>query len=185
MQNWRASLIAICSIPVSIVGTMACLYVFGFSLNTLSLFALILAIGIVVDDSIVIVENIERLRETHPELKLRQVIEMTMQEVFGAIVAIVLVLSVVFIPVMALQGLSGIMYRQFAVTIACAVVLSGISALTFTPAISHLILRKTVEKPKFLAWFDYFFEKLTALYVRMATYLINRKRWRCYCGLRW
>jgi hydrophobe/amphiphile efflux-1 (HAE1) family protein len=176
LQNWRASLIAICSIPVSIVGTMACLYVFGFSLNTLSLFALILAIGIVVDDSIVIVENIERLRETHPELKLRQVIEMTMQEVFGAIVAIVLVLSVVFIPVMALQGLSGIMYRQFAVTIACAVVLSGISALTFTPAISHLILRKTVEKPKFLAWFDYFFEKLTALYVRMATYLVNRKK---------
>lgn len=176
LQNWRASLIAICSIPVSIIGTMACLYVLGFSLNTLSLFALILAIGIVVDDSIVIVENIERLRESHPDIKLRQIIEMTMQEVFGAIIAIVLVLSVVFIPVMALGGLAGIMYRQFAVTVACAVVLSGISALTFTPAISHLILKSKVQKPKFLAWFDRFFEKLTNLYVKMAEFLVHRKK---------
>ncbi len=176
LQNWRASIIAICSIPVSVIGTMACLYMFGFSLNTLSLFAMILAIGIVVDDAIVIVENIERLRETHPELGLRQVIEMTMQEVFGAIVAIVLVLSVVFLPVMALKGLSGIMYRQFAVTIACAVVLSGICALTFTPAISHLILKKVVDKPKFLAWFDVYFAKLTRFYVWVATMLVNRRK---------
>lgn len=176
LQDWRASLIAICSIPVSIVGTMACLYMFGFSLNTLSLFALILAIGIVVDDSIVIVENIERMREENPNKPLREIIEMTLEEVFSAIVAIMLVLSVVFIPVMVMGGLAGIMYRQFAVTIACAVILSGISALTFTPAISFLILKKNVAKPKFLAWFDSFFDKLTNRYVKVATFLINHKK---------
>jgi Cation/multidrug efflux pump len=176
LQNWRASLIAMCSIPVAIIGTMACLYILGFSLNTLSLFALILAIGIVVDDSIVIVENIERLREEHPEMSLVQIIELTLHEVFGAIIAIMLVLSVVFIPVMVMGGLPGIMYRQFAVTIACAVVLSGIGALTFTPAISYLILKKDVTKPKFLAWFDRFFDWVTDKYVRMATILIIRKK---------
>ncbi|MEN9946039.1 MAG: hypothetical protein RLZZ293_425 [Pseudomonadota bacterium] len=176
LQNWRASLIAICSIPVSIIGTMACLYLLDYSLNTLSLFALILAIGIVVDDSIVIVENIERLREENPQLSLRQIIELTMEEVFGAVIAIVLVLSVVFIPVMALHGLSGIMYRQFAVTIACAVILSGLSALTFTPAISHLILKQVVNKPKLLEWFDVLFAKLTNSYVSMASYLIPRPK---------
>ena len=176
LQNWRASLIAMCSIPVAIIGTMACLYMLGFSLNTLSLFALILAIGIVVDDSIVIVENIERLREEHPEMKLVEIIELTLHEVFGAIIAIMLVLSVVFIPVMVMGGLPGIMYRQFAVTIACAVILSGIGALTFTPAISFLILKKNVQKPKFLAWFDHFFDWLTERYVRIATILIVRKK---------
>ncbi len=176
LQNWRASLIAICSIPVSIIGTMACLYIFGFSLNTLSLFAMILAIGIVVDDAIVIVENIERLRVENPDWGLRQVIEETMHEVFSAIVAIVLVLSVVFIPVMALGGLSGIMYRQFAVTIACAVVLSGISALTFTPAISHLILKSSEHKISWLLWFDRFFEWLTDIYVGIADFLVKHKK---------
>lgn len=176
LQSWRASLIAILSIPISIIGTMAFLYLFGFSLNTLSLFALILAIGIVVDDSIVIVENIERMREEHPDKPMREIIEMTLEEVFGAIVAIMLVLSVVFIPVMVMGGLAGIMYRQFAVTIACAVILSGTSALTFTPAISYLILRKEDKKPVFLAWFDRFFEKLTAFYVRIASYLVLHRK---------
>lgn len=176
LQNYRASLIAIISIPVSIIGTMACLYMLDFSLNTLSLFALILAIGIVVDDSIVIVENIERLREQYPDYSLRHIIELTLKEVFGAVIAIMLVLSVVFIPVMFLSGLSGIMYRQFAVTISCAVILSGISALTFTPAISSLILKKVHAKPKFLAWFDVYFEKLTNFYVKIANYLMHRTK---------
>lgn len=176
LQNWRASLIAVCTIPVSIIGTMACLYILGFSLNTLSLFAMILAIGIVVDDAIVIVENIERLRVENPSWSLRQVIEETLREVFSAIIAIVLVLSVVFIPVMALGGLSGIMYRQFAVTIACAVVLSGISALTFTPAISNLILKSSEHKVTWLSWFNRFFEWLTKVYVHMAAYLVRHKK---------
>lgn len=173
LQDWRASLIAIISIPVSIIGTMACLYMFGFSLNTLSLFALILAIGIVVDDSIVIVENIERIRSEYPDKSLFFIVELTIKEVFSAIVAIMLVLSVVFIPVMVMGGLAGIMYRQFAVTIACAVILSGISALTFTPAISSLILKGHITKPSFLAWFDKFFDWLTAKYVGIATFLVR------------
>lgn len=183
LQDWRASLIAIFSIPVSIIGTMACLYMFGFSLNTLSLFALILAIGIVVDDSIVIVENIERMREENPDKPLREIIELTLSEVFSAIVAIMLVLSVVFVPVMVMGGLAGIMYRQFAVTIACAVILSGISALTFTPAISYLILKQHSTKPKFLAWFDSFFEKLTDRYVMIATWLMNRRKFTLFLWL--
>lgn len=173
LQDWRASVIAIVSIPVSIIGTMACLYIFGFSLNTLSLFALILAIGIVVDDSIVIVENIERIREEHPDKPLYNIVELTIKEVFSAIIAIMLVLSVVFIPVMVMSGLAGIMYRQFAVTIACAVILSGISALTFTPAISSLILKGHIKKPQFLKWFDKFFDWLTSKYVAIASFLVN------------
>ncbi|MCC2625944.1 MAG: hydrophobe/amphiphile efflux family transporter [Burkholderiales bacterium] len=177
LRNFRASLIAICTIPVSVIGTFACLYLAGFSLNTLSLFALILAIGIVVDDAIVIVENIERIRSEHPEYGMRQVIETTMHEVFGAIVAIVLVLSVVFIPVMGLSGLAGIMYRQFAVTIACAVVLSGICALTFTPAISYLMLRHVPHKKESKThWFDRGFDRLTHWYLRCAAFLLDHKK---------
>lgn len=174
LNNWRASFIAICTVPVSIIGTMACLYIFGFSLNTLSLFALILAIGIVVDDAIVIVENIERLRAIHPDYKISKIVEMTMEEVFGAIVAIVLVLSVVFIPVMGLQGFAGIMYRQFAVTIACSVVLSGICALTFTPALSYLVLRHQKHTEKKINKFDVLFGKLTQRYLIIARYLITK-----------
>lgn len=176
LRNFRASLIAICTIPVSIIGTFACLYVAGFSLNTLSLFALILAIGIVVDDAIVIVENIERTRHEHPEYNLKQVIQITMKEVFGAIIAIVLVLSVVFIPVMGLGGLAGIMYRQFAVTIACAVVLSGICALTFTPAVSYLILRNIKSKSHKINWFDRMFNWLTHWYLKRAAYLLDHQK---------
>jgi hydrophobe/amphiphile efflux-1 (HAE1) family protein len=176
LRNFRASLIAICTIPVSVIGTFACLYMAGFSLNTLSLFALILAIGIVVDDAIVIVENIERIRVEHPEYSMKQVIETTMHEVFSAIVAIVLVLSVVFIPVMGLGGLAGIMYRQFAVTIACAVVLSGVCALTFTPAISYLLLRHVPHGTHKQNLFDRKFDQLTHWYLRCAAYLLDHKK---------
>jgi hydrophobe/amphiphile efflux-1 (HAE1) family protein len=176
LRNFRASLIAICTIPVSVMGTFACLYIAGFSLNTLSLFALVLAIGIVVDDAIVIVENIERIRAQHPEYDMKKIIETTMHEVFGAIVAIVLVLSVVFIPVMGLSGLAGIMYRQFAVTIACAVVLSGICALTFTPALSYLVLRYTRHKVNKINWFDHKFNQLTHWYLKRAAYLLDHKK---------
>ena len=176
LQNWRASFVAVCTIPISILGTMACLYAFGFSLNTLSLFAMILAIGIVVDDAIVIVENIDRIRETRSDLTLFAAIELALQEVFGAVIAIVLVLSVVFIPVMMLGGLSGIMYRQFAVTIACAVVISGITALTFTPALCSIIMQKNNDKVKFLRWFDKAFNKFNRVFVRLAERLVLMKK---------
>ena len=178
LQNLRASLIAICSIPVAIVGTLSFLYLFGFSLNTLSLFALVLAIGIVVDDAIVIIENIERLRSRYPDKKLGFIIELTLKEVMSAVVAIVLVLSVVFVPIMALGGVSGIMYRQFAVTIACAVVLSGVSALTFTPALSKLILKDHVKKVK-VNKFDRYFQKLTDFYVKIASIMIQCPKTAC------
>ena len=182
LQNWRASLIAICSIPVAIIGTLAFLYLFGFSLNTLSLFALVLAIGIVVDDAIVIIENIERLRNQYPDKKLSLIIELTLKEVMSAVIAIVLVLSVVFVPIMALGGVSGIMYRQFAVTIACAVVLSGVSALTFTPALSKLILKNHVKKIK-LNKFDRGFQKLTDFYVKTAGKMIDHPKAACIVWL--
>lgn len=172
LQNWRASLVAVCTIPVSILGTLACLAVLGYSLNTISLFALILAIGIVVDDAIVIVENVERLRKLHPEMSLNQVISLTMQEVFGAIIAIVLVLSVVFLPVMGLGGLSGIMYRQFAVTIACAVIISGICSLSLTPAMCSLFMRANPPKVNLFGWFEAGFVKLNRYYVLWAERLI-------------
>jgi multidrug efflux pump len=175
LQNWRASLIAVCTIPVSIIGTMAFLYLFGFSLNTLSLFALILAIGIVVDDAIVIIENIERLRSQYPDKKLSFIIELTLKEVMSAVIAIVLVLSVVFVPIMGLGGLSGIMYRQFAVTISCAVILSGISALTFTPALSNLILKHKVHA-KTINRFDRLFMKITDYYVKIAKAIIIKPK---------
>ena len=176
LQNLRASLIAVCSIPVAIIGTLAFLYLFGFSINTLSLFALVLAIGIVVDDAIVIIENIERLRNQYPDKKLGFIIELTLKEVMSAVIAIVLVLSVVFVPIMALGGVSGIMYRQFAVTIACAVVLSGVSALTFTPALSKLLLKNHVKK---VNKFDRGFQKLTDFYVKIASLMIERPKTAC------
>lgn len=176
LQNWRASLVAVCTIPVSILGTLACLAVLGYSLNTISLFALILAIGIVVDDAIVIVENVERLRKLHPEMDIKQIVSLTMHEVFGAIVAIVLVLSVVFLPVMGLGGLSGIMYRQFAVTIACAVIISGICSLSLTPAMCCLIMSKVMASVKLFAWFESGFAKLNRCYVRTAERLIVMKK---------
>lgn len=176
LQNWRASLVAVCTIPVSILGTLACLAVLGYSLNTISLFALILAIGIVVDDAIVIVENVERLRKLHPEMSLNQVISLTMEEVFGAIIAIVLVLSVVFLPVMGLGGLSGIMYRQFAVTIACSVIISGICSLSLTPAMCSLFMRDKPSQINLFGWFEIGFTHLNHYYVRWAERLIIMRK---------
>jgi hydrophobe/amphiphile efflux-1 (HAE1) family protein len=177
LQNWRASIIALATIPVSVMGSFACLYILGFSINTLTLFALILAIGIVVDDAIVVVENIERLKVTYPKLTIKQIVELAMHEVFGAIIAIGLVLSVVFLPVMGLGGLSGVLYRQFAVTIACTVIISALTALTLTPAISALLLKRHIELSKFGRKFNQGLDKLTNWYLYFAEKLID---WRKY-----
>jgi hydrophobe/amphiphile efflux-1 (HAE1) family protein len=188
LRNWRSSLIAICSIPVSILGTIACLYIAGLSLNTLSLFALILSVGIVVDDSIVIIENIERIRHEHPEITLIEVISLTLQEVFGAVVAIVLVLSVVFIPAMTLSGLTGSLFRQFAITMACAIILSGICALTFTPAINLLFNRNAPYIVKNPNIFEKWGQQVTNFYIRMSKWLIIHQKtsliiWLVICSL--
>jgi hydrophobe/amphiphile efflux-1 (HAE1) family protein len=139
LQTWRASIIPLVAVPISIVGTFAVLLMFGFSINTLSLFGLVLAIGIVVDDAIVVVENVERNIEAG--LSPRDAAHKAMDEVSGPIIAIGLVLCAVFVPVAFLSGLTGEFYRQFALTIAFSTVISAINSLTLSPALSAILLK--------------------------------------------
>ncbi|NIJ18705.1 HAE1 family hydrophobic/amphiphilic exporter-1 [Sphingomonas naasensis] len=141
LQSWRTAIIPIIAIPVSLVGAFAVLLAFGYSLNTLSLFGLVLAIGIVVDDAIVVVENVERLMEEE-DISPREAAHKTMDEVSGAIVAISLVLVGVFIPTMFIPGISGAFYQQFAITIASATIISAFVSLTLSPALCALVLKK-------------------------------------------
>jgi len=139
LQTWRASIIPLVAVPVSIIGTFAVMYVFGFSVNALTLFGLVLAIGIVVDDAIVVVENVERNIEAgHSSLEAAY---RAMREVSGPIVAIALVLIAVFVPLAFITGLTGQFYRQFALTIAISTVISAINSLTLSPALAALLLR--------------------------------------------
>lgn len=155
LQSWRATLIPMLAVPVSLIGTMAGLWLFGFSLNTLTLFAMTLAIGIVVDDAIVVLENVERIMRTEG-LPPFEAAQKAMKEVAGALVAIVLVLSAVFIPVAFLGGIAGELYRQFAVTVAVSVAISGFVALTLTPALCAILLKPEDEskRPKVFRWFN-------------------------------
>ncbi len=145
LQTWRASIIPLIAVPVSIVGTFAVMYVFGFSINALSLFGLVLAIGIVVDDAIVVVENVERNIEEG--LAPRAAAQRAMREVSGPIVAIALVLVAVFVPLAFISGLTGQFYRQFALTIAISTVISAINSLTLSPALAAVLL-KSHDQPK-------------------------------------
>ena len=140
LQTWRASIIPLVAVPVSVVGSFAWLYLFGYSINTLTLFGLVLAIGIVVDDAIVVVENVERNIEHG--LSPRAAAHQAMKEVSGPIVAIALVLCAVFIPMAALSGVTGQFYKQFAVTIAISTVISAINSLTLSPALAAMLLRR-------------------------------------------
>ncbi|QRM57730.1 efflux RND transporter permease subunit [Sinorhizobium sp. BG8] len=139
LQTWRASIIPLIAVPVSIIGTFAVMYVFGFSINALSLFGLVLAIGIVVDDAIVVVENVERNIENG--LSPRDATYRAMREVSGPIIAIALVLVAVFVPLAFITGLSGQFYRQFALTIAISTVISALNSLTLSPALAALLLK--------------------------------------------
>ncbi len=146
LQNWRATLIPFTAVPVSLIGTFAGLMALGYSINTLTLFGMVLAIGIVVDDAIVVLENVERImREEHREA--REAALKAMHEVTGPVIAIVLTLCAVFVPIAFLGGLTGELYRQFAVTIAIAVVISGLVALTLTPSLCVLILKREHHQP--------------------------------------
>ncbi len=140
LQTWRATLIPILAVPVSLIGTFAGLYLLGFSINTLTLFAMVLSIGIVVDDAIVVLENVERLMREKAMAPMQAALE-AMREVQGAVIGIVLVLAAVFIPVAFLGGIAGQLYRQFAVTVTVAVILSGLVALTLTPALCAILLK--------------------------------------------
>ena len=164
LQNWRATLIPIIAVPVSLIGAFAGLYAFGFSINTLTLFAMVLAIGIVVDDAIVVLENVERLMAERHLAPLDATIE-AMREVSGAVVAIVLVLCAVFIPVAFLGGIAGRLYQQFAVTVAISVVISGVVALTLTPALCALLLKPSRKESALFRPFNRAFAALTAFYI--------------------
>ena len=157
LQNWRATLIPFAAVPVSLIGTFAGLYLMGYSINTLTLFGMVLSIGIVVDDAIVVLENIERIM--HEEHKQpREAAIQAMNEVTGPVVAIVLTLCAVFVPIAFLGGLTGELYRQFSVTISIAVVISGIVALTLTPSLCVLILKRRHRPPgRFFRWFNDWF----------------------------
>ncbi len=174
LQTWRATLIPMIAVPVSLIGTFAGLWLFGFSINTLTLFAMVLSIGIVVDDAIVVLENVERLmREQGMEAK-QAAIE-AMREVSGAIVAIVLVLCAVFVPVAFLGGIAGQLYKQFAVTVAISVVISGFTALTLTPALCAILLHKGDHGSRLFKPFNDGFARFTAGFLGGVSFALRRR----------
>lgn len=173
LQDWRATLIPCLAVPIALVGTFAGVYLLDFSINTLTLFALVLAIGMVVDDAIVVLENVERVLHDGG-LSVREATAAAMNEVTSAVVAIVFVLCSVFIPVGFLGGLAGVMYRQFAVTIAMAVVISGVVALTLTPALCLLLLRQKKGEPWApFRWFNRFFDAVTEGFAHLVTFFLR------------
>jgi multidrug efflux pump len=174
LQNWRATLIPIIAVPISLIGTFAGLYLFGFSINTLTLFAMVLSIGIVVDDAIVVLENIERLMAEEKLSPIKAAIK-SMEQVSAAVVAIVLVLCAVFVPVAFMGGIAGELYRQFAVTVTIAVVISGVVALTLTPALCAIILNPKSIHSKFFDRFNSGFNKLTHFYIKVVNGTLSHR----------
>ncbi|MBK5297479.1 MAG: multidrug efflux RND transporter permease subunit [Vicinamibacteria bacterium] len=175
LQDWRSTLIPTITIPVSLVGTFAFIKLLGFSINTLTLFGIVLATGIVVDDAIVVIENIQRHIQEYGRTA-RQAASEAMREVLGAVIATGLVLIAVFVPVAFFPGTTGRLYQQFSLTIAFAVALSVFNAVTLTPALSALLLRKHTEKGSFFSFFEQVIEAGTYFYTRLLGRLI-RVRW--------
>ena len=174
LQNWRATLIPLLAVPVSILGTFAGMHLLGYSINTLTLFGMVLAIGIVVDDAIVVIENVERIM-AETGLDAREASRRAMDEVTGPVIAIVLVLCSVFVPVAFMSGMTGQLYKQFAITIAISVVLSGLVALTLTPALAALLLRPGHGEPAgFFKGFNRGFDRLTASYTEATRRFLKR-----------
>lgn len=175
LQNWRAMLIPLLTIPVSLIGTFTFMSMLGFSINTLTLFGLVLAIGLVVDDAIIIVENSYRLIETGKFPTVKAAVEEAMKEVSGAVVGIVLVLLAVFIPTAFIGGITGQLYKQFALTIAISTVISGFNALTLSPALCALFLKpKKPSKFFFFKAFNRFFEKTNNGYTWVITQFMRK-----------
>ncbi len=178
LQDWRSTLIPVLAVPVSLIGTFAFMQMFGFSINLLTLFALVLSIGIVVDDAIVVVEAVHaKMQEKH--LTAKQATIEAMDEIGGAIIAISLVMSAVFIPVAFLDGPVGVFYRQFSVTMAIAIVISAVNALTLTPALCAIILKdhnphkaKNIFD-KFFERFNYYYDKISGKYRNVLNKVVN------------
>src|SRR5207253_10665053 len=176
LQNWRATLIPIVAVPVSLIGTFALFPLLGFSINTLSLFGLVLAIGLVVDDAIVVVEAVEHHIEEG--MTPRAATLQAMKEVSGPVVAIALILSSVFLPVAFLGGIQGRLNQQFAITIAISVLISAFNALSLSPALSALLLRPRKESrgllARFFGSFNRGFDKARNGYLRTSGFLIRK-----------
>jgi len=176
LQGWRATLIPLLAVPVSLVGTFIFFPLFGFSINTLSLFGLVLAIGLVVDDAIVVVEAVERHIEEG--LAPKAAASKAMEEISGPVIGIALVLAAVFIPTAFIPGITGRLYQQFAVTIAISVLLSAFNALTLSPALAALLLRPKTSAGGplrvFFAWFNRIFANATEWYVQLCGFLIRK-----------
>ncbi len=178
LQGWRATLIPLLAVPVSLIGTFIAFPALGFSINTLSLFGLVLAIGLVVDDAIIVVEAVEH----HIDLGLspRDATFRAMEEVGGPVVAIALILAAVFIPTAAIPGITGRLYQQFAITIAISVLISAFNALTLSPALASLLLKPKSDERRasllgpFFAWFNRFFGRTTERYVSTSSVLIHK-----------
>ena len=168
LQSWRATLIPIIAVPISLIGTFAGLWMLGYSINTMTLFAMVLSIGIVVDDAIVVLENIERLISEEKMSPINAAIK-AMQQVSSAVVAMTLVLVAVFVPVAFLGGMAGELYRQFAVTVAVAGVISGVVALTLSPVLCATLLKPSHNNGAFFRWFNRVFNRIRNLYVRLVS----------------
>ncbi len=177
LKNFRATIIPMIAVPVSILGTFGVLYVLGFSINLITLFALLLAIGIVVDDAIIVIENVERILRSNKNISPKQASIQAMEEVATPVISIVLVLSAVFIPVAFLGGFSGQIQKQFALTLVSSVVISGFVALTLTPALCAVFLKKEHSKPfwlveKFNQFFDFSTNIFTAGVAKVLRHVI-------------
>ncbi|TDE18028.1 efflux RND transporter permease subunit [Dyadobacter psychrotolerans] len=181
LQDFRSTLIPALAVPVALIGTFAFMQMFGFSINLLTLFALVLAIGIVVDNAIVVVEAVHaKMAEKH--LDAREATIESMKEMSGAIIAITLVMSAVFVPVAFMSGPVGVFYRQFSITLAISIMISGINALTLTPALCALMLKNTHGKPvkenllnKFFRSFNNGYDAVSGKYRKLLSFIINRK----------
>ncbi|EMU7154702.1 multidrug efflux RND transporter permease subunit CmeB, ciprofloxacin and florfenicol resistance type [Campylobacter jejuni] len=175
LKNFKSTIIPMIAVPVSLLGTFAGLYVLGFSINLLTLFALILAIGIVVDDAIIVVENIDRILHENEQISVKDAAIQAMQEVSSPVISIVLVLCAVFIPVSFISGFVGEIQRQFALTLAISVAISGFVALTLTPSLSALFLTRNESKPfYFIQKFNDFFDWSTSVFSSGVAYILKR-----------
>ena len=177
LQDWRATLIPTIAIPVSLIGVFAVLYELGYSANTIDLFAIVLAITLVVDDAIVVVENATRNIEENPNISIAEATERAMAEITGPVVATTLVLVAVFIPIAFIAGITGALYRQFAVTISVSVVISAINALSLSPALCAAMLKPPKHEHKRFKpfqWFNKGFDRAREGYVRVVNFLGRR-----------
>ncbi|HED0795898.1 TPA: efflux RND transporter permease subunit [Campylobacter jejuni] len=175
LKNFKSTIIPMIAVPVSLLGTFAVLYVLGFSINLLTLFALVLAIGIVVDDAIIVVENIDRILHENEQISVKDAAIQAMQEVSSPVISIVLVLCAVFIPVSFISGFVGEIQRQFALTLAISVAISGFVALTLTPSLSALFLTRNESKPfYFIQKFNDFFDWSTSVFSSGVAYILKR-----------